>query len=524
MTVAWSAPSPSRSTPPTAVGNSTCSACASSPMRCRRASWLRPPCGVAADRPVAGGGARRRARGTAAVSSRRPGPGRGTGAADDPHRRGSGRLVELTRIRGGGTGRPRSNSLIAGCAVRCAGATDRIIVRSMVGLWPVLDRKAAFEGARELLRDGRSCGVVLVGTAGVGKTTMARELVGSLTVRRAGSWHRVHPEHSSRRLRAAPGPDHLARPGRRPASGPGRTRRGRLGPGRRRRHRRRRRRPSARRVLRGPRAPTGGRPRRPPRRHGPQRGAGPVGDRGTVEGRAAHPVRRGAVHPRGDGRGTAPGARCPGRAFSADAIWEASEGNPLFLRHLVEGALDGGTLRRSGGVWQLRGRPGCPRRSRRCSNHGSPAPRETRSTWWTTWRSASRSTRGAQRTRQPALHRGGRAAGLGTDPGCRQRARGAARHPLFGEVIRDRAGVLAAQRIKRRLVEVLRESPDPGVVTSMRIAELAVESGIEPDPELLVRGAEDAIAMASLDSGPGWPLPPFAAAADSTRRSRSAAR
>ncbi len=25
-------------------------------------------------------------------------------------------------------------------------------------------------------------------------------------------------------------------------------------------------------------------------------------------------------------------------------------------------------------------------------------------------------------------------------------------HPLFGEVIRDRAGVLAAQRIKRRLV------------------------------------------------------------------------
>ncbi len=48
---------------------------------------------------------------------------------------------------------------------------------------------------------------------------------------------------------------------------------------------------------------------------------------------------------------------------------------------------------------------------------------------------------------------------------------------------------------------MLRESPDPGVVTSMRIAELAVESGIEPDPELLVRGAEDAIAMASLELG-----------------------
>ncbi len=156
--------------------------------------------------------------------------------------------------------------------------------------------------------------------------------------------------------RTWPGPPRATRSS--PCERSGTYSRGRLGPGRRRRHRRRRRRPSARRVLRGPRAPTGGRPRRPPRRHGPQRGAGPVGDRGTVEGRAAHPVRRGAVHPRGDGRGTAPGARCPVERFSADAIWEASEGNPLFLRHLVEGALDGGTLRRSGGVWQLRGRPG----------------------------------------------------------------------------------------------------------------------------------------------------------------------
>ncbi|WFR71403.1 LuxR C-terminal-related transcriptional regulator [Prescottella defluvii] len=35
----------------------------------------------------------------------------------------------------------------------------------------------------------------------------------------------------------------------------------------------------------------------------------------------------------------------------------------------------------------------------------------------------------------------------------------------------------------------------------MRIAELAMESGIEPDPQLLVRGAEDAIAMCSLEQG-----------------------
>ena len=42
--------------------------------------------------------------------------------------------------------------------------------------------------------------------------------------------------------------------------------------------------------------------------------------------------------------------------LSADLMWEASGGNALFLRHLVEGALDAGRLRKVRGVWQLRGR------------------------------------------------------------------------------------------------------------------------------------------------------------------------
>ena len=36
-------------------------------------------------------------------------------------------------------------------------------------------------------------------------------------------------------------------------------------------------------------------------------------------------------------------------------MWESSGGNALFLRHLVEGALDAGTLTEVNGVWQLRG-------------------------------------------------------------------------------------------------------------------------------------------------------------------------
>jgi predicted ATPase len=41
--------------------------------------------------------------------------------------------------------------------------------------------------------------------------------------------------------------------------------------------------------------------------------------------------------------------------LSADVMWESSGGNPLFLRHMVEGAIEAGALTEVNGVWQLRG-------------------------------------------------------------------------------------------------------------------------------------------------------------------------
>lgn len=49
------------------------------------------------------------------------------------------------------------------------------------------------------------------------------------------------------------------------------------------------------------------------------------------------------------------GARRPVEGLSADAMWGDSGGNAL-LRHLVEGAVEAGTLRQVRGIWQLRGR------------------------------------------------------------------------------------------------------------------------------------------------------------------------
>ncbi|NMK72741.1 ATP-binding protein, partial [Staphylococcus capitis] len=45
----------------------------------------------------------------------------------------------------------------------------------------------------------------------------------------------------------------------------------------------------------------------------------------------------------------------PLEGLSADVMWRSSRGNPLFLRHLVEGSMQAGSLTEVNGVWQLRG-------------------------------------------------------------------------------------------------------------------------------------------------------------------------
>jgi energy-coupling factor transporter ATP-binding protein EcfA2 len=64
--------------------------------------------------------------------------------------------------------------------------------------------------------------------------------------------------------------------------------------------------------------------------------------------------------------------------LSADVMWDASGGNTLFLRHLVEGAIGAGTLTEVDGVWQLRGRAVCPIWLVGCSRQSRPGRRRRR--------------------------------------------------------------------------------------------------------------------------------------------------
>jgi DNA-binding CsgD family transcriptional regulator len=188
--------------------------------------------------------------------------------------------------------------------------------------------------------------------------------------------------------------------------------------------------------------------------------------------------------------------------LSADLMWEASGGNALFVKHLVEGALEAGTLRQVRGVWQLRGRtavtselasllddrvdqlPDNVLHALRLLTFCEPLDLDTLSGI------------------------------VGADAVEEAENRGLIRvvedhhsvdvrfnHPLFGEVIRRRLGMAAARRLRGELVRALQDQPLRAAAERIRLAELTLDSDQAPDVGLLVSAAQDAVALTNITLG-----------------------
>ncbi len=188
--------------------------------------------------------------------------------------------------------------------------------------------------------------------------------------------------------------------------------------------------------------------------------------------------------------------------LSADLMWEASGGNALFVRHLVEGALEAGTLRQVRGVWQLRGRtavtselaslldsrvdqlPDNVLHALRLLTFCEPLDLDTLSSI------------------------------AGDDAVEEAESRGLVRivdehnsvdvrfnHPLFGEVIRKRLGMAGARRLRGEVVRALQDRPLRGPTDRIRLAELTLDSDQSPELDLLVTAARDAIALSNVTLG-----------------------
>ena len=185
--------------------------------------------------------------------------------------------------------------------------------------------------------------------------------------------------------------------------------------------------------------------------------------------------------------------------LSADIMWESSGGNPLFLRHLIEGSLDAGTLTRVNDVWQLGGRAVVPSslaallKSRLddadtdlvnalkllalcepldidalCELAGEDAV-------------DAAETQGLIRI---------------SHDGPQTNARFS--HPLVGEVVRHGVGTASARKLRGRIVRVLRDRELDSAASRIRMAELLIDSDEAAETDLLVGAAKDAMFLSNL--------------------------
>ncbi|MBY0441266.1 MAG: LuxR C-terminal-related transcriptional regulator [Mycobacteriaceae bacterium] len=192
----------------------------------------------------------------------------------------------------------------------------------------------------------------------------------------------------------------------------------------------------------------------------------------------------------------------PVEELSADLIWQDSGGNPLFLRHLVEGAVEAGTLRQVRGVWQLRGRAAVSAELAAVVGERveqlpegvvhalgllslcDPLELDTLS-----------ALVGAAAVEQAEIR------GLIRIVEDRERVVVRLNQVLLGDVMRGRLGVAGARRLRGELVQVLSDKTIRGPGERIRLAELALDSDVAPRVDLLLAAADDAIALTNVALG-----------------------
>ena len=185
--------------------------------------------------------------------------------------------------------------------------------------------------------------------------------------------------------------------------------------------------------------------------------------------------------------------------LSADFIWESSEGNPLFLRHLVTGALEAGTLREADGVWQIRGRAQVSAGlaallDTRLDDAGAPAlsvlkllalcePLDLDALVDLAGVDAVDAAEQADLIRI-------------ADDGGALRVRIA--HPLYGDVMRRRIGTASARESRGRIAEALRTRDLGSAARRIQLAQLYADSDQDADVIFLLTAGQDALSVADL--------------------------
>ncbi|MGX9792540.1 LuxR C-terminal-related transcriptional regulator [Mycobacterium sp. MMS18-G62] len=188
--------------------------------------------------------------------------------------------------------------------------------------------------------------------------------------------------------------------------------------------------------------------------------------------------------------------------LSADVMWDASGGNPLFLRHMVEGAVDAGSLTEVDGVWQLRGRAVVPSGlaallEDRLDHAGDDVVNALKFLALCEPLDIDALSELAGEDAVDAAEVGGLIRIAQDGPSLNARFS----HPLYGDVVRRRVGTASARRLRGHIVKVLRHQELDTAANRLRLAQLSIDSDQPVDTDLLIAATKDAIFLSNVPLG-----------------------
>jgi DNA-binding NarL/FixJ family response regulator/GTPase SAR1 family protein len=192
----------------------------------------------------------------------------------------------------------------------------------------------------------------------------------------------------------------------------------------------------------------------------------------------------------------------PLETSSADRIFNVSEGNPLYLRHLVEGAVNSGALRQVEGVWQLRGEMALtPQLSTLIGEHLSSLPPPVKSVLkYLAVEEPLTLIELSALTGREAIEQ---AEDLNTvevtDGGDGLVVRSA--HPLYTEQVRASLGRVATRRLRTQLFAQLSSRPASNVSARLRLAALAIDSDTPLPVDDVLASSDEAMRLGDLELG-----------------------
>ena len=181
-------------------------------------------------------------------------------------------------------------------------------------------------------------------------------------------------------------------------------------------------------------------------------------------------------------------------------LWDAAQGNPLYLRELVLGGVDAGGLVLDSGVWRLTGRLPSPPRlvelvGTRLEGIGDDSRRALEHLAVAELLSLDLLEQLVGAAAIEDLERRGLIEVAAE--GQRQQVRLA--HPLYGEVLRARLPVVAARRVRRTLADAVTAAGARRREDVLRVATWRLDTGTPADGELLLEAARQAQRVFDVD-------------------------